>query len=265
MQLRATAGRSAAGARAALVALALLLLIAGVAVAVPAHAASGGEFVAKINVARASKGLSALAVSADLTAAAQKQANAMAAAGKIFHTPSLGASVCCWSAVGENVGYGANVEQIHAAFMASGPHAKNILDAGYTQVGVGVASAGQLLYVAEVFRTPNGSAPPPAPKASATPKATPTPKASTTPKAPATPKTSATPKAPSAPATPAASAPVASPAASEPADAKLAISSVLEALRNFVTRLDAQPASSDGIDPVSRGLDFAAAVGSISG
>ncbi len=252
MRLRASTGRSTPGARCLTVALALLLLLAGVAVAGPAHAAAAGDFVTAINSARSTNGLPALAVSSDLTAAAQKQANAMAAAGKLFHTPNLGRSLCCWTAVGENVGYGADVKTIHTMFMASGPHKKNILDAGYTQVGVGVVNAGATLYVAEVFRAANGTMP--APKASPKPKTTTAPKASSSPK----------PTASTKPAGPAQTTSGTPPAVPEPPVAAPAVPPALLALRTMLAQFLAEPTSLPGVDPVSRGLDFAAAVGSIS-
>lgn len=64
-----------------------------------------------------------------------------------------------WEKAGENVGMAASLEQVEAMFMAEPRfernHRGNILDRGYTEVGIGVARAADGLYfVAEDFFTP---------------------------------------------------------------------------------------------------------------
>lgn len=151
-----------------------LVLIAGQAVA---SSNPGAAFVAATNQARAAAGLPGLSVSADLTAAATHQAQNMADAGVLFHTPDLGAGLCCWIMVGENVGKGSSEAVIQAAFMASPEHRANILRAAYGQIGVGyVIDRSGNLWVSEVFRRPAGSAVPVVPVApKVIPKATPRP------------------------------------------------------------------------------------------
>jgi hypothetical protein len=133
-------------------------------------------FVAATNQARAAAGLPGLSVSADLSAAATHQAQNMAAADALFHTPNLGSGLCCWAMVGENVGAGPSVSIIQAAFMASPEHRANILRVAYTQIGVGyVIDKHGTLWVSEVFRRPTGSATPAAPVAPKVTKVTPRP------------------------------------------------------------------------------------------
>ncbi|MFL6240474.1 MAG: CAP domain-containing protein [Actinomycetes bacterium] len=124
----------------------------------PAHASSAGEFVSDTNSARASHGLSGLSVSSDLTSVAQRHAASMARSGTLYHNPSLESDVCCWRAIGENVGEGPSESQVQSAFMNSAPHRDNILSSAYTQIGVGVATDSHgTLWVDEVFREPTGS------------------------------------------------------------------------------------------------------------
>ncbi len=92
----------------------------------------------------------------DLAAAAQVQAERMADRSDLFHNPDLGGSVSHWSALAENVGYGPDVAAIHTAFMNSPGHRTNILNAKYTEVGVGVVVRNHVMWVAEVFRRPSG-------------------------------------------------------------------------------------------------------------
>jgi len=127
--------------------------------------------VAATNQARAAVGLPGLSVSADLTVAATHQAQSMADADALFHTPNLGARLCCWVMVGENVGDGPSESVIQAAFMASPEHRANILRAAFTQVGIGyVIDKRGTLWVSEVFRRPTGSATPTRPAVPVTPK-----------------------------------------------------------------------------------------------
>jgi hypothetical protein len=126
------------------------------AVPTGAHASASSDFVAKINAARQSHGGQALTVRGDLAAAAQAQAERMADRSDLFHNPDLGGSVSHWSALAENVGYGPDVATIHTAFMNSPGHRTNILNAKYTEVGVGVVVRDHVVWVAEVFRRPTG-------------------------------------------------------------------------------------------------------------
>jgi hypothetical protein len=110
----------------------------------PAHAASGpagmeSEFVARINALRASKGLGALVVDAELTGIARHWAAQMAAAGDISHNPSFGSQVQAnWVKLGENVGMGPSVPSLHDAFVRSPHHYVNLVDPAFTRIGVGV-------------------------------------------------------------------------------------------------------------------------------
>lgn len=117
-----------------------------------AHASSAeSEFVSLINQARASRGLSSLSVRSDLTSAARKQSGAMASAGSLFHSSSLGSGISGWTKIGENVGTGSTVDKIHDAFMGSSGHRANILESDFNQVGVGVVEKSGTIWVTEIF------------------------------------------------------------------------------------------------------------------
>lgn len=130
------------------------------AIAVPTAALASNssmeaQFVAKMNAARQANGLRPYTVSSDLTSVARQHSNAMASQSRLYHNPSLTSQVQNWQAVGENVGDGPTVDDIHTAFMHSPEHRANILDHDFTQVGVGVTvdSSGQV-WVTEDFRQP---------------------------------------------------------------------------------------------------------------
>ena len=130
-----------------------------------ADSTSSAQFVSDTNSARSQDGLRGYVVSSDLSAIANRWAAHMAANRTLEHNPNAYGEVCCWQAMGENVGEGSTVSQIQQAFMNSAPHRDNILSSSYTQIGVGTARGSDgRLYVDELFRQPSGAV---APRASA--------------------------------------------------------------------------------------------------
>jgi hypothetical protein len=134
----------------------LVCTVAAVTVALfPLSAFAGSSdvdrMVSLINSERSSNGLGPLETHADLTAAAESQAAAIAAEGDLFHNSNLGSITTGWKLLGENVGVGGSVDVVHDAFMNSSGHKANILNAKYDKVGVGVVSSGGSLWIAEVF------------------------------------------------------------------------------------------------------------------
>ena len=122
------------------------------------------QFVAKMNASRQAAGLRPYAVAGDLTSVARSHSQQMASKQSLYHNPSLTSDVSNWRAVGENVGDGPTVDDLHTAFMNSPEHRANILDHDFTQVGVGVTvDKDGVIWVTEDFRqpmsTPTTSAP----------------------------------------------------------------------------------------------------------
>ena len=111
------------------------------------------RMVALINAERAGAGLAPLARAQDLSATARAHSREMAAAQALFHRASF-ASVCCWSAVAENVGTGFSVTSLHGMLMNSPSHRANIMNPAMTQVGIGYVRTGNRLWVTQVFRRP---------------------------------------------------------------------------------------------------------------
>lgn len=113
------------------------------------------QFVAKMNAARQAAGLRPYSVASDLTSVARQHSAQMAAKQSLYHNPNLTSDVQNWQAVGENVGEGPTVSDIHDAFMHSPEHKANILDHDFTQVGVGVSvDKNGIIWVTEDFRQP---------------------------------------------------------------------------------------------------------------
>jgi uncharacterized protein YkwD len=130
----------------------------------PAAAEAGWAdlLVSLVNDARRAQGLAPLAHDASLDRLAQRQAERMARAGRIFHNASLGSEMSRtmqWTEFGENVAVGPSIEDVHAELMDSAPHRAHILG-GFSSLGVGVVRAdrGGGYYVVEVFGTRPGHA-----------------------------------------------------------------------------------------------------------
>ena len=141
-----------------LVLLATLGVAAGTVLvgAAPASAVTTREaaMLAKINNARAAHGLRPLALSGDLSTIARSHSRRMASSTALFHTANF-SSICCWSAIAENVGTGDSVRTVHRAFLRSSAHRSNILDSRMRQVGVGIVAVGGQVWVTEIFRRPS--------------------------------------------------------------------------------------------------------------
>jgi uncharacterized protein YkwD len=136
------------------------LVVGVVLLAVPADATTVRDeqaFVRDINNLRSSNGLSPLAVDARLTEVARTFAGKMASAGRIFHNPELAAQAPdVWQKLGENVGVGGNESGLHQAFVDSPGHYKNLVDADFTSVGIGVVYADGKTWVVEMFMKSSG-------------------------------------------------------------------------------------------------------------
>ncbi|HZQ27644.1 MAG TPA: CAP domain-containing protein [Acidimicrobiales bacterium] len=151
---------------------------AGAATASPA--AMENDFVSRINALRASKGLGALQVDAELTGIARNWSAKMAQAGTISHNPNFANEVRAnWVKLGENVGVGPDVPSLFQAFVNSPHHYENLVDPAFTRVGVGVVVTSKgTVYTAHQFErlASDGGAAAPAPAAApavATPAAVP--------------------------------------------------------------------------------------------
>ena len=111
------------------------------------------QVLALLNGFRAANGLAALTPAGDANAKAQQHSDEMAAASSLYHSSSLAAGIQPgWSMLGENVGVGGDTGQLEAMFEASAPHRENLLNAAYSQVGVGATrGADGRLYVTQFF------------------------------------------------------------------------------------------------------------------
>lgn len=109
----------------------------------------------RVNHRRDNHGLVLLRQKAGLTDIADDWAHHLAVTQDLIHNPNLKDLVCCWSLVGENVGYGPDEKTIFLAFMASPEHRDNILEPRYRLIGIGrERDITGRLWLVQVFKRP---------------------------------------------------------------------------------------------------------------
>jgi uncharacterized protein YkwD len=107
-------------------------------------ATSGSSILGATNAARANAGLQALSVNDCLARMAQQHAERLAAAKTLYHQ-NIGAvaSACGMSAAGENVAMNyTGPSDMVGQWMDSSGHRANMLNGGFTLIGIGTARAG---------------------------------------------------------------------------------------------------------------------------
>ena len=113
------------------------------------------SFVRRMNRARQRNGANRLRFDPELAKAARSHTHGMVKKERLYHTPGdrLTRKITNWSVLGENVGVGNNVGELHRAFMQSAEHRENVLYGRYTYVGVGVVSDAGRMWVSVVFES----------------------------------------------------------------------------------------------------------------
>ena len=140
--------------RPAVALLAIVLLALAAAGCMPADART---FLDRTNALRSSAHVPALKEHDTLTKKAEAWAQHMASTGKLAHSNlAEGLGGLNWRALGENVGYSSptsdTLKTIHNLFVSSSAHRANLLNSGFTHMGVGVATDSRgRVWVAEVF------------------------------------------------------------------------------------------------------------------
>ena len=111
-------------------------------------------FVSRVAAERRVQGRAPLTVVEELAAVGRRHSAAMASDNRVYHNPYLAEQVRNWEVVGENVGSGYSVDDVHNALMSSPRHRDVILNPRFTEIGVGVVVSNEKLWVTEVFRQP---------------------------------------------------------------------------------------------------------------
>jgi len=139
-----------------LVAVCAMLVAMGATACAPAPPMTPGNGIAqdlfdRVNAERAARGLAPLSYDHGLEQLATDWAAHMASAG-LSHNPKLPGDV------GENVATGqTNSGQVHASWMGSDGHRRNLLSEGYGSVGIGIVCSGGQIFAVADFRLAPGA------------------------------------------------------------------------------------------------------------
>jgi hypothetical protein len=109
------------------------------------------DFLSRTNALRASLGLGSLRTNSELLTKARNWSQTQANSGTIFHSTLTNGVTQNWHRLGENVGMGPDAAAIHDALVRSPRHYENLVDPGFTEVGIGVVRQGDVIYVSQVF------------------------------------------------------------------------------------------------------------------
>jgi uncharacterized protein YkwD len=117
------------------------------------HKTVDKKMASKINKARSNNGKAKMSLDPELSRVARGHSITMAKKNSLYHTNKLSQKVTNWSSLGENVGYGSGVKQLHNLFMNSSGHKANILNGKFRYVGVGSKRKGDTLWITVVFES----------------------------------------------------------------------------------------------------------------
>ncbi|MFV0318324.1 MAG: CAP domain-containing protein [Microthrixaceae bacterium] len=108
-----------------------------------------------VNASRAAAGLPGLRENIQLDVKADRWAQTLRNECRIWHSRLSDGAPPEWRKLGENVGMGGNVPQIHTAYMNSPGHRANILDPRFDQIGTaavwGDCNGYRTLFTVQVF------------------------------------------------------------------------------------------------------------------
>lgn len=116
----------------------------------PTQMANGSMALA--NRERAARGIPALQWDPELAAKAARWADRMAAANTLSHSTITAEVSPGWALLGENVGWGDDVEIVHDRFMKSPSHRDTMLNRSFRAVGIGVTVKDGKVWIAQVYR-----------------------------------------------------------------------------------------------------------------
>lgn len=134
----------------------LAMLVTGLSAPVGANETMEDSFLSLINEERVAEGMQPLDVYWDLVDDARSHSQLMSDTDNLHHNPELASVTTGWYSLGENVGYGPDVEILHQAFMDSPGHRANVLG-DYNYIGVGVFEEESRIWATMVFMSgPDG-------------------------------------------------------------------------------------------------------------
>lgn len=116
-------------------ALAALLVVIGATAGCESTEQERNEVIALVNKSRAENGLGQLKDDVTLDMKADAWAQKLRDACSLSHSKLSDGAPKQWLKLGENVGYGGTIAQIHDAYLNSPGHKANIMDPAFTSMG----------------------------------------------------------------------------------------------------------------------------------
>jgi len=118
-----------------------------------------GILLDDLNATRQSHGLLAMHLNAELSVAAQRHADLMAAEDTLEHqlpheaglAERCAAAGAHFASIAENIATGSALHRIHDGWVHSPPHYENMMTPAFTAVGIGIARRGRTIYAVEDF------------------------------------------------------------------------------------------------------------------
>jgi uncharacterized protein YkwD len=105
-----------------------------------------------VNQSREQVGARPLGWSPALAAKAQAWAEHLAATGQLQHSSLTQGVPAGWQALGENVGVGGGIVDVHSAFLNSPEHRANMLNPTWRVMGLGAVRSGNNVWVVEEYQ-----------------------------------------------------------------------------------------------------------------
>lgn len=112
-----------------------LLVLLGSFTACESNSADRNLVIRLVNQSRSENGLRPVKENLKLDLKADKWAQHLRDICDLEHSRLDDGAPNEWLKLGENVGYGGNIDQVHTAYLNSPGHRANILDPAYTQMG----------------------------------------------------------------------------------------------------------------------------------
>lgn len=110
-------------------------VVAGLTTGCESTAAERNQVLSLVNQSRAKAGIRALTANAALDQKADLWAQKLRNSCSLSHSKLSDGAPSNWMKLGENVGYGGTIAQVHTAYLNSPGHRANIMDRSFTSMG----------------------------------------------------------------------------------------------------------------------------------
>lgn len=132
-----------------------LFLLLGFATGCESTDSERDEVINLVNQTRAANGLGQLTSNATLSLKADNWAQKLRNDCRLSHSRLADGAPKEWKKLGENVGYGGTIVQVHDAYLNSPGHRANILDPSFTSMGAaavwGMCDGQYRVFTVQVF------------------------------------------------------------------------------------------------------------------